>query len=137
MLCCCLWWTCWKCLIHTSFAASNPIEKRSVLQTLLVLAWVFCAMYFSKSHPQTPLPPNCSSKLPPLPQKTSLLNSSPILLSYTPLLYPSQTPPSNSSSRLLPKTHLSKVLPQTLLFKLLPLTSPLKLTSLPLTPTLH
>ena len=53
---------------------------------------------------------------PPPPKKTSLLNSSPILLSYN----PSQTPPSNSSSRFLPKTLLSKVLPKTLLFKLLP-----------------
>ena len=86
-------------------------------------------MYFSKSHPQTPLPPNFQTSPPP--QKTSLLNFSSKLLSYT----PSQTPPSNSSSRLLPKTLLSKVLPKTLLskvlpkmllFKLLPLTSPPK-----------
>ena len=73
------------------------------------------------SYPQTVLP-----NFPPSQKKFSSK-----FLSYTPF----QTPPSNSSSRLFPKTllskvlpkaPLSKVLPKTLLFKLLPLTSPPK-----------
>ena len=111
-----------RCLISNG----GKVRVTMVLQHFIGACLGILCNVFLKVPPPNSLTPKLFFQTYPPPKKTSLLNSSPysspILLSYT----PSQTPPSNSSSKLLPKTLLSKVLPKTLLFKLRPLTSPPK-----------